>query len=200
MLRERGGEVKLQDLNIYDIGNGIQIAGAVFADEGHLYLCLLPDEKAEGREVVPLDMDQDDWAKFIRQTDLLEVEILQAASDGKLEKVILRKSARQVERGVSQRVFKRDGYKCRYCGNDETPLTVDHLVCWEEGGPSTEENLVSACRRCNKTRGNLSYGDWLNHPCYLKRSRGLTERERQLNAALLPKLAGIPRNKILKSR
>ena len=61
----------------------------------------------------------------------------------KLYKAVIRKCQRNIEQGVSWNVFRRDGYACRYCGNKEVPLTVDHLVLWEESGPSTEANLVS---------------------------------------------------------
>ncbi|GAG09150.1 unnamed protein product, partial [marine sediment metagenome] len=84
-------------------------------------------------------------------------------------------------------------YKCRYCGRDDVPLTVDHLVLWEDGGPSIEENLVSACRKCNKKRGNTEYSDWLQHPYYLKVSAALLPCHQEKNEKLAPTLPGIPR-------
>lgn len=98
-----------------------------------------------------------------------------------------------LETKVSWKVFKRDGYACRYCGNDDVPLTIDHLVLWEEGGPSTVENLVSACKKCNRTRGNTPYADWLKHRYYLKVSKGLTADVRQQNDDLVATLDAIPR-------
>ena len=85
------------------------------------------------------------------------VQLLEAqtqAEDGTLTKAILRKTARQIEASVSWQVWRRDGCRCRYCGRDNVPLTVDHLVRWEEGGPSTEENLVSSCKKCNQSQGD----------------------------------------------
>lgn len=192
--------MKLTDIDILRVGHDIQIAGAVFADNDHLFLCLLPDEPTEGREVVSLEMDTDDWKAFLRQTDLLEAEVLAQAKDGLLAKIIIRKSARQIDQGVSWRVFKRDGYKCAYCGADDVPLTVDHLVTWENGGPSLEGNLLSACRKCNKVRGNLLYEDWLKHPFYLKVSAKLTPEQRQKNLDIVATLAGIPRKNHVTSR
>lgn len=190
----------LKDLDILRVGHDIQIAGAVFADNDHLFLCLLPDEPVEGREIVSLEMSTDDWKAFIRQTDLLETEVLAQSKDGTLAKTIIRKSARQIDQGVSWRVFKRDGYKCRYCGADDVPLTVDHLVTWESGGPSIEDNLVSACRKCNKVRGNLSYADWLKHPHYLKVSKGLSVAQQNQNVLALAMLDMIPRKTHINSR
>ena len=196
---------RLSDLNLLSIGHTIQLAGAVYIGEGKVYLAMLPDESGDlSREasfqsqaqgelpVETLTMDQDDWAKFLRQTDLLETEALVRATNGTIEKAIVRKSQRQVEQGVSWKVYKRDGYRCRYCGSDDVPLTVDHLVCWEQGGPSIVENLVSSCRKCNKTRGNLLYKDWLQHPFYLKVSVNLSDAVKQSNLKLLETLDTIP--------
>ncbi len=203
--------MKLADLNILEVGHTIQLAGAIYADGRTVFLVPLPDALTEDQELdlygwtathglEHLDMDQEDWQRFIRQTDLLETEILNAAGDnGKLVKAIVRKSARQISQGVSWAVYRRDGYECRYCGRDEVPLTVDHLILWEEGGPSIEENLVASCRKCNKTRGNMQYGDWLESP-YYKRVRkatsqnpGLSIQQRFANDALLSTLDGIER-------
>ena len=60
--------------------------------------------------------DTEDWKKVLRQTDLLETEVLALSEDGKLTKAILRKSQRQIEARISWNVFRRDGYRCRYCG------------------------------------------------------------------------------------
>ena len=58
-------------------------------------------------------------------------------------------------KGVSKKarfdVFKRDGFKCQYCG--ATPpdaiLHVDHIVPVAGGGESDPDNLVTACAACN---------------------------------------------------
>lgn len=144
-------------------------------------------------DVHVLDMDHEDWKVFLRQTDLLEAKVLAEASDGTLAKIVLRKSARQISQQVSWNVFKRDGYKCRYCGRDDVPLTVDHLVLWEDGGPSIEQNLVSACKKCNKTRGNTPYAEWLKHPRYLRTSEDLEPSVRFDNEAMVGALDDIPR-------
>lgn len=202
--------MKLSDIDILSIGNTVQMAGAVFHGDGKLLLCMFPDDRGdvfsgEGRvlfgpsgadeehEVHVLDMGQDDWQRLIRQTDLLEAEVVQRSSDGSLAKVVLRKSQRQIEQSVSWGVFRRDGYACRYCGADDVPLTVDHVVCWEEGGPSVPENLVAACRKCNKVRGNTPYEQWLLHPRYAGTSKKLSEAVRRLNEALVAAIPSIPR-------
>jgi len=163
---------KFADLRLHAIGDTIQLVGAIYEGEGRTLLCFFPEHTdATPHEV--LEMSPDEWKLFIRQTDLLETEILQKAADGAVTKAIVRKSQRHIDTVMQWRVFKRDGYACRYCNNADVPLTVDHLVLWEEGGPTIPENLVSACKKCNKTRGNLSYAEWLNHPYYKQVSKKL---------------------------
>lgn len=182
---------QFSDLDILQVGHTIQLAGAIYAGEGTAYLCFFPDEDTDLKTEV-LSMTVGEWEAFVRQTDVMETEVLAKASDGTLAKVILRKSTRQIEQGVSWKVFRRDGYRCRYCAADDVPLTVDHLVLWEHGGPSTEANLVSACRKCNKVRGNTLYADWLKNPFYLRVSQNLSDAVRQANEAILATLGSIP--------
>jgi hypothetical protein len=183
---------KLTDINILDVGHSILMTGAVFSGNGKHYLVFFPYDR-EDYPYEPLEMDVEDWKKFMRQTDLLETEVLASAPDGTLAKVILRKSQRIIDGVIQWRVFKRDGYKCRYCAIEGVPLSVDHLVLWEEGGPTIDENLVTACKKCNKTRGNLQYPDWLKHPRYVATSTKLAPEVRAANEELLGRLAHIPK-------
>lgn len=183
---------KLSDLNIRAFGNTIQMTGAIYSGEGKTYLAYFPNER-EDSPVEALEMGSPEWEQLLRQTDTMETEVLQKAADGTVTKAIVRKSQRNIDQAISWRVFKRDGYKCRYCANDSAPMTVDHLVLWEEGGPSTEANLLSACRKCNKTRGNTQYSDWLKSPFYGKVSRALDEATRRSNEVLLTTLDKIPK-------
>jgi hypothetical protein len=188
----------LKDINLYDIGDTIQMAGALYAGKGKAYLITFPEDQVEvkGLPIEHLELTHEDWVAFLRQTDLLEVQ----AANGSNEKAILRKSTRQIEQAVSWNVYRRDNYTCRYCGNDKIALTVDHLVRWEEGGPSIEANLVASCRKCNKTRGDMSYGDWLKDPFYLRVSARLKPEVRAANEAILGTLDAVPRKKHIASR
>ena len=183
--------MKFSDFPLLSIGNQVGLVGPVFGDDDTLYLTMFPGQELQEIEI--LEMDLDDWKAFLRQIDMQETEVLAKGVDGKLSKIILRKTQRLIEQRLSWRVFKRDGYRCRYCGNGDVPLTVDHLVLWEEGGPSTEENLVSSCRKCNKTRGNMQYVDWLNSSYYRKVRHGITNDVLVANRELLATLPTIPR-------
>lgn len=188
---------EFKEFPLKEVGVTIQLVGGVWADENNIYLMHIPEfeiEKSFDRlEVNLVDMDDAAWKEMLRQSDLVEVEVLSKCENGKLYKAVVRKCTRSVEQGVSWRVFKRDGYACRYCARDDVPLTVDHLVLWEEGGPSIEENLASSCKKCNKTRGNFQYEDWLGHPYYLKVAENLTAEQRQTNIDVVATLADIPR-------
>lgn len=182
---------KLKDLSLLALGNTINLAGAIYTGEGKTFLAFFPEDRND-LPLEPLELDLEDWNALVRQTDLLETEVLTKASDGTLAKIIVRKSTRHIDNAVSWRVFKRDKYACRYCGNDNTPLTVDHLITWEDGGPTTEANLVSACKKCNKVRGNTPYAEWLKHPRYL--SSNLHPDVVRANSDLVATLDKIPRN------
>lgn len=93
---------KLEQLNIFDIGNTIQLSGVIYSDSEVLYLCLMPDEPLDGRQVRLLELDQEAWKKLIRQTDIVETEVLERAADGSLAKAIIRKSIRRVEQFIGE--------------------------------------------------------------------------------------------------
>lgn len=46
-------------------------------------------------------------------------------------------------------ILARDNYTCQYCGYHGGDLTVDHIIPKRLGGPSTWENLVCCCKKCN---------------------------------------------------
>ena len=186
-------EIGLNDMRIYDLGNTITVAGVIYGGPDRLYICMLPDEEAD-REFVILNLDLKDWKRVIRQTDLVETQVLMRDDDevGGIVKGLVRRSTRQIDQREVWKTFRRDEFKCRYCGNASVPMTVDHLVLWENGGPSTAENLVCCCRRCNKTRGNTEYRDWLNTKYYQRVSKGILASTRARNLSILTTLDSIP--------
>lgn len=184
--------INLKDIDLHSIGNTIQIVGVVYAGEGRVLVIPFHGEDVDLQSAEILHMSISEWEAFLRQTDAMETEILCRAEDGTITKAIVRKCERQIDQNISWRVYRRDGFRCRYCAANDIPLTVDHLVRWEVGGPTIEANLVACCKKCNRTRGNMMYGDWLRHPRYVQAAQRLTPEERALNEALLPTLARIP--------
>jgi 5-methylcytosine-specific restriction endonuclease McrA len=66
------------------------------------------------------------------------------------------KLRRYVKRPHRQRVafnrknlFRRDDQTCQYCRVRSNDLTLDHVVPRSRGGPTSWENVVACCRRCN---------------------------------------------------
>ena len=52
-------------------------------------------------------------------------------------------------------LFARDDHQCQYCGKSEPThkLSLDHVVPRSHGGPTTWENIVCCCLRCNSRKG-----------------------------------------------
>lgn len=63
---------------------------------------------------------------------------------------------RQLRLPCSRRaVFARDRETCQYCGQQpgRNNLTMDHVIPRSQGGQTTWENVVTACRDCNHRKG-----------------------------------------------
>lgn len=57
-------------------------------------------------------------------------------------------------------IYLRDGLACVYCGEsmeEGASLTLDHVCPRERGGSNREDNLVTACHRCNSARQNRPF-------------------------------------------
>lgn len=52
-------------------------------------------------------------------------------------------------------VLARDRDTCQYCGIQpgRAHLTIDHVVPRSQGGQTTWDNVVTACRECNRKKG-----------------------------------------------
>jgi len=57
---------------------------------------------------------------------------------------------------VQQKIWHRDGWQCMYCGKGvpDIQVTIDHFVPLELGGEDNPGNYISACRQCQKAKGN----------------------------------------------
>ena len=60
-----------------------------------------------------------------------------------------------------QRVFDRDGRICRYCGSDEEPLHIDHIIPRKVGGTHDLDNLQVLCKACNLRKSSKDEGVFL---------------------------------------
>jgi len=84
------------------------------------------------------------------------------------------------QKGLAERVFESQGWRCAYCGermyapshiqDGGPPLntrerrlrraTVDHIIPKKHGGTDAIENLVAACNECNSKRGHADAMEW----------------------------------------
>ena len=136
-------------------GNELTICGFVVGNGEEREAILFPGEDlSDDRIIMETDVTDEEIHQIIRQMDVQEIE--------GLEKVVLRKSQRNIDTRVNWEVFRRDKFTCVYCGANDVPMTVDHIVLWEHMGDSVPDNLNCSCKKCNKTRGSIYYDKWLN--------------------------------------
>lgn len=178
---------EVNGINILEFGNSITMRGMVMNDSNSDsdILVLFPGEK-EDRISLVLTPTTDEWYAMQDQFD----KCLVKGDEGKL----LKKGQRVLDQKICWAVYRRDKYKCRYCGINNVPLTVDHIITWENLGATHPDNLLTSCKKCNKKRGNLDYGSWMQHKYYVERAlKYLTEKERDANHAITRKLNDLPR-------
>ena len=59
--------------------------------------------------------------------------------------------------GLRWMILKRDNYRCVICGKgaeDKVKLEVDHIIPVSEWGRTTESNLRTLCKECNRGKGS----------------------------------------------
>ena len=179
---------EFKNFDVMAIATELEIVGVVYGSPKEDVIILLPNEAI----VEPLQLmtpSLDEWTQIVRQSDIKEVEGMD-----KGKKIVLRKSTRQVETRVMWEVFRRDNFTCRYCGVDDVPMTVDHVVLWEKMGPSIAMNLICSCKKCNNARGSLEYEDWLKSPYYLSKLTQLTVTTIAENVRMIAVIPAIVNN------
>jgi 5-methylcytosine-specific restriction endonuclease McrA len=62
------------------------------------------------------------------------------------------KRRKAVSKSVRFEVFKRDSFKCQYCGRSapDVVLNIEHITAVANGGDNEIMNLVTACFDCNR--------------------------------------------------
>ena len=73
-------------------------------------------------------------------------------------------STPRIPREEAMKVFRRDHFKCQYCGldglhhfNNWLILTIDHVHPHSRGGARSVDNLVTACQPCNLIKGKRHF-------------------------------------------
>jgi len=66
-------------------------------------------------------------------------------------------------------LYKRDNHTCQYCGTKKSMqnLSIDHIVPRSQGGITTWDNVVIACKECNAKKADRT-PDQANMPLLKK--------------------------------
>ena len=89
---------------------------------------------------------------------------------------------KQIPKKIRFEVFKRDSFRCQYCGNaaPDVLLEIDHIKPVKEGGTNDITNLITACRDCNSGKGARLIDDKSVIEKQRKQLEELNERRLQL--------------------
>ena len=190
-------KVDFKSIPLMDFGDKIVIRGVLFTNDSteESMIAVLPQKDFDEKKVGILAPTLDEWHQIFEQQDYAYVE-----GNFNGEKVILRKSQRNIDGTISWKVFRRDKYSCRYCGIDHVPLTVDHIITWETGGATHVDNLLTSCKKCNRTRGNTPYDEWLQSDYYKEKSQFLSPEVLKHNENIVSKLSSLPRVTKIRNR
>jgi len=100
--------------------------------------------------------------------------------------------APRLSREDATKVFKRDHFKCQYCGLDGLHhfenwliMTIDHVHPHARGGSRSMGNLVTACQPCNLLKGKRPFASFEDAKRYVlaKREEWRQAYQEQLKAA-----------------
>ncbi len=106
-----------------------------------------------------------DVARAINERNEIALNRLRPIADKHSGKKDSNRSRRGISdshwRKLRSAILERDMFLCTYCGAGED-LTCDHIVPLVRGGTNDPENLVTACRSCNSSKGDRLLEDWLS--------------------------------------
>jgi hypothetical protein len=71
-----------------------------------------------------------------------------------------------IPKSKREAIYDRDGRACHYCGA-AAALSIDHKTPRSRGGDDSEENLITCCLTCNKSKGTKTYDEFM---VYLSRA------------------------------
>jgi hypothetical protein len=142
-----------------DLGNRLQLSGFLLAGEGASVLVLSPNMGDFESYDDILRPSVAEWWDIIRATD--DPCVFELDSTGGI-KAVHRKMRYTISGAVQQKIWARDDFICQYCFRKmgEVQLTVDHFEPIELGGADDPTNYLSACRKCNKSKGSMPSDQW----------------------------------------
>jgi len=154
------------DLGLQHFGFTMKLSGVMFQGMGKTVVLVLPSSELPHAAVEVVELDAEQAAALVKQTD--QPEVL-AGHDGQ-DKVWVRKLQYEVSGHTQQQVWWADHFTCQYCGRGlpEVQLTIDHFHPLDLGGVNDSSNYLTACKKCNKNKGNTPALKWCadNHLDY----------------------------------
>lgn len=57
---------------------------------------------------------------------------------------------------VREYLLEKFGRKCCYCGKENIPLEIEHIIPKSRGGTNRIDNLCLACHECNQKKGDMT--------------------------------------------
>ena len=102
------------------------------------------------------------FSDFIRNVDPKQKN--QTETNEYSRSVRNKRTPRDVNWRLRARILIRDNCICKMCGaspakDPSTILHVDHILAWDLGGETTEENLQTLCEPCNIGKSNMTVGN-----------------------------------------
>ncbi|MBR0383837.1 MAG: HNH endonuclease [Eubacteriaceae bacterium] len=64
---------------------------------------------------------------------------------------------------IREYLLEKFGRKCAYCGKENVPFEVEHIIPKSRGGSNRISNLTIACHQCNEEKGTLTAEEY-GHP------------------------------------
>lgn len=110
------------------------------------------DHCPRGR-VLPGELYVDGWDEW-QEGDVTVRDRVASIRERRGESTPVPGAIRTANYRLRMRVFERDNHTCRYCGAADYPrdwLVAEHV---DPKGATDETNLVTACRPCNKRKGD----------------------------------------------
>jgi 5-methylcytosine-specific restriction endonuclease McrA len=90
------------------------------------------------------------------------------------------------------KILERDHYRCQYCGLDGMAsfensliMSVDFIQPRARKGKKEPENLVTACRPCNRIKGSRVFANFDEAKTYVLQRRSELKKEWGANMARL---------------
>jgi hypothetical protein len=172
--------VRLRDSDIATIasGEGFRAAVMLWCAAWHqVPAASLPNDDRMLARLAGYGRDLDGWKEvkedairgFVECSDgrIYHPEIAERAKSAWAAKLkIMAKYDRRLEMvsgewaAIRYAVFQRDRFTCQYCGAVGLRLECDHVFPRSRGGKTELNNLLTACKPCNRSKGAKTPEEW----------------------------------------